>query len=391
MSASIQPDTSSQYAQGLGPEGAAGHNDSSRLPRAPQLVMVHAAEPPMVDSEGVIRSRLWPATIPQIADETSGFQRRGRTRSSRLVRIFKTTSAFCFAVIAAWSLGSVLFPNGPGEALEFLSGSIAMIAQGTQEGGPQPSDSSSFSRSPGPTQITAEATPPVSSGRFVVASADNQPRLQPSPEQPQVQQPQLQPQPRLEPQSQRQSPPQRAQVQQQAQVQVQQQSQPPQWPIQQPQVQQLQPAQSSDQPRPQLQGQLPQPSQSQPQQSQALQAPQPQQAPAPQAPAPQAQAPQKIEHLSPEETKRLMDLGTKFLAQGDLATARHVLERVAQAGDARANLLLGATYDPEGLKKLGMIGVPPDLKKAQSWYTRAAELGSREASQRLTVLGQAGR
>jgi TPR repeat protein len=139
----------------------------------------------------------------------------------------------------------------------------------------------------------------------------------------------------------------------------------------------------------QLQSQPSQSPQAQPQQSQALQAPQ--LPPAPQAPAQQAQAPQKIEHLSPEETKRLMDLGTKFLAQGDLATARHVLERVAQAGDARANLLLGATYDPEGLKKLGMIGVPPDLKKAQSWYTRAAELGSREASQRLTVLGQAGR
>jgi len=353
----------------------------------------------MEDSEGVIRSRLWPAAIPQIADETSGFQGRGRTRSGRLVRIFKTTSALCFAVIAAWSLGSVLFPNGPREALEFLSGSIAMIAQGTQEREPQQSDSSSFSRSAAPTQNTVEAPPPVSRGRFVVASVDSQPRPQPSPEQPQVQQqPRLQPQPRLEPQSQLQPPPQ--QVQQQAQVQVQQQPQPPQWPTQQPQTQQpqvqrQQPAQPSDQPRPQLQG-LPQPSQSpqaqpQQQQSQALQAPQPQQAPAPQAPARQAQAPQKIEHLSPEETKRLMDLGTKFLAQGDLATARHVLERVAQAGDARANLLLGATYDPEGLKKLGMIGVPPDLKKAQSWYTRAAELGSREASQRLTVLGQAGR
>src|SRR5215467_8050620 len=228
MSSSIQPDSSSQYAPGLEPGGAARHKDSSRLPRAPQLV-VHAAEPPMEDSEGVIRSRLWPAAIPQIADETSGFQGRGRTRSGRLVRIFKTTSALCFAVIAAWSLGSVLFPNGPREALEFLSGSIAMIAQGTQEREPQQSDSSSFSRSAAPTQNTVEAPPPVSRGRFVVASVDSQPRPQPSPEQPQVQQ-----QPRV-------------------QVQVQQQPQPPQWPTQQPQkqqpqAQQLQPAQPSDQP-----------------------------------------------------------------------------------------------------------------------------------------------
>jgi hypothetical protein len=127
--------------------------------------------------------------------------------------------------------------------------------------------------------------------------------------------------------------------------------------------------------------------QPQPRDEQQPQQPQPQQ---PQSQQPQSQ--QVTEHsLSAEEVNGLIQWGEKFLAQGDVATARHVLERAAQTRDARVPLMLAATYDPDGLRRMGMVGVRPDLEQAKSWYTRAAELGSPEASQRLAALARLGR
>ena len=53
--------------------------------------------------------------------------------------------------------------------------------------------------------------------------------------------------------------------------------------------------------------------------------------------------------------------------------------------------MLGATYDPIGLKGMGVVGILPDLEQAHAWYMRAAEFGSREASQRLMTLAQLAR
>jgi TPR repeat protein len=90
--------------------------------------------------------------------------------------------------------------------------------------------------------------------------------------------------------------------------------------------------------------------------------------------------------LDPAEVGRLLSRGQAFLNQGDVSAARLALERVAEAGEARAALALGATYDPAILKRMGMVGIRPDLDKARSWYERAAALGSAEANQRLMAL-----
>jgi hypothetical protein len=95
--------------------------------------------------------------------------------------------------------------------------------------------------------------------------------------------------------------------------------------------------------------------------------------------------------LDPAEVGRLLSRGQAFLNQGDVSAARLALERVAEAGEARAALALGATYDPVVLKRMGMVGIKPDVEKARSWYERAASLGSAEANQRLIALGQLGR
>ena len=80
--------------------------------------------------------------------------------------------------------------------------------------------------------------------------------------------------------------------------------------------------------------------------------------------------------------------GQTYLASGDVVSARLVFRRAAEAGDPQAALALGGTYDPLVLKSLGVIGVAADARRARSWYEKAAELGSREAPQRIDQLAQ---
>jgi hypothetical protein len=87
-----------------------------------------------------------------------------------------------------------------------------------------------------------------------------------------------------------------------------------------------------------------------------------------------------------EEIDQLIRRGEMFLAQGDFATARLFLMRAAEARDPRAALLLGTTYDPEFLRRMGAVGIQPDPEQEHLWYAQAAEFGSHEASQRLAAL-----
>jgi TPR repeat protein len=109
---------------------------------------------------------------------------------------------------------------------------------------------------------------------------------------------------------------------------------------------------------------------------------------APQPPEPQAAPPHVLEH---DEVAALYDRSLALVNEGDIASARLTLTRAAEAGDARAALALGATYDPDTLRKLGVLGVAADPEQAQSWYKRAVALGSAEAVTRLERLAQAAR
>ena len=53
---------------------------------------------------------------------------------------------------------------------------------------------------------------------------------------------------------------------------------------------------------------------------------------------------------------------------GDLAAARLLLRRAAEAGSAEAALALGATFDPLVIRRLGAIGAAPDAAQARKWY-----------------------
>jgi hypothetical protein len=87
-----------------------------------------------------------------------------------------------------------------------------------------------------------------------------------------------------------------------------------------------------------------------------------------------------------EELAVLLKRGKELIATGDLAAARLVLQRAAEANNAEAALALGATYDPLVLRQLKVYGFTPDAAMARSWYEKAAELGSSAAPRRLEML-----
>jgi TPR repeat protein len=103
---------------------------------------------------------------------------------------------------------------------------------------------------------------------------------------------------------------------------------------------------------------------------------------------PAAQPPRQaaLRQLDADEIATLNRRGEGFIATGDLAAARLMLQRAAEAGDARAALALAGTYDPNVLEQLGVRGFAPDIALAQAWYEKAKDFGSAEAPGRLERL-----
>jgi hypothetical protein len=85
--------------------------------------------------------------------------------------------------------------------------------------------------------------------------------------------------------------------------------------------------------------------------------------------------------------KDLLAQANRLLDKGDIVGARAIYQRVANLGSASAALALGATYDPNRLWSLGVLGLVGNKERARQWYLRASELGNPEAKDRLTALG----
>lgn len=108
--------------------------------------------------------------------------------------------------------------------------------------------------------------------------------------------------------------------------------------------------------------------------------------PAPNSPAGAALAP-PTSGISSADLTELLDHGDSLLHNGDVASARLFYERGAGAGDGRAALRLGATFDPEFLGRLGLGKLQADPAEARSWYSRALDLGAADAKRQLNRLG----
>jgi hypothetical protein len=107
--------------------------------------------------------------------------------------------------------------------------------------------------------------------------------------------------------------------------------------------------------------------------------------------APATAATNLVEHtpvtpLNQHEISVLVDRGAEYLKAGQIAAARLVLQRAADAHDPRGTLMLGATYDPIILERVGVLGLAADAETARIWYEKAKEFGSSEAPRRLEML-----
>ena len=98
----------------------------------------------------------------------------------------------------------------------------------------------------------------------------------------------------------------------------------------------------------------------------------------------EAAAPSKT--LDAETLAALMTRAKSLLALGDIAAARLLLERAANAQDASAAFLLAQTYDPAVLGVSDTRSITADPAMARDWYRKAASFGSADAQQRLTQL-----
>ena len=68
-----------------------------------------------------------------------------------------------------------------------------------------------------------------------------------------------------------------------------------------------------------------------------------------------------------------------LFSKGDVIAARAFYERAADAGEGRAALRLGETFDPIFLAQARLRAARGDLSTALSWYRRARDLGVTEA------------
>jgi hypothetical protein len=98
--------------------------------------------------------------------------------------------------------------------------------------------------------------------------------------------------------------------------------------------------------------------------------------------------PAPLRRLAREEVLNLVTRGVGALQNGDVAAARLLLRRAAEAGDAQAAMALGASYDPSVLKEIGALGALGDVAEARAWYRRSSEMGSTEAARRLQMLAR---
>jgi hypothetical protein len=114
--------------------------------------------------------------------------------------------------------------------------------------------------------------------------------------------------------------------------------------------------------------------------------------PAPAAPAAPAApfapaAPSPTVSTTPEEANRMLTRASVMIQQGDIASARLMLDRLVRANDGRAMYLLAETFDPKMLVQWNVRGIKPDTARARALYGEAIKAGISEARDRLIALG----
>jgi hypothetical protein len=83
--------------------------------------------------------------------------------------------------------------------------------------------------------------------------------------------------------------------------------------------------------------------------------------------------------VPPVDTGALVAQGDHLLGRSDIASARILYQRAAEAGDGRGALRMGMTFDRVFLVRWRLRAIQADRAQAISWYRRAGALGNAEA------------
>jgi hypothetical protein len=94
--------------------------------------------------------------------------------------------------------------------------------------------------------------------------------------------------------------------------------------------------------------------------------------------------------VSPTEIAMLLQRGEDMLKSGDIAAARLLFRRAAEAGNSEAAFKLASMFDPIVLREVGAVGFAPDVTQALFWYEKASAQGSEQAKDRIERLKHAG-
>ena len=97
-----------------------------------------------------------------------------------------------------------------------------------------------------------------------------------------------------------------------------------------------------------------------------------------------------IPAMKPEDRERAVKLfsrGDTEFAGGDVAAARLLYQRAADAGLPEAAFALAKTYDPSELASRGVKGLRGEPETARKWYEKARNLGASGVDERIRRLG----
>jgi hypothetical protein len=102
--------------------------------------------------------------------------------------------------------------------------------------------------------------------------------------------------------------------------------------------------------------------------------------------SPAPRNPPNVSTFSAAEIAGLLAHGDWLLATGDITAARLLYERAADAGEARAAVRLGESFDPVYLDGSRLRGLQGDQDMAVFWYRHARDLGATGVASRLKKL-----
>lgn len=104
-------------------------------------------------------------------------------------------------------------------------------------------------------------------------------------------------------------------------------------------------------------------------------------------PAEPAALPPALPAVAPEEVRKMLARAASLIRDGQIGSARALLELAARSRDPEAVLALADTYNPKMLARWRAIGILGNEARALSLYRQAAAEGMVEASARLRELG----